>query len=47
MVFSFNVPMVIFELDGHEKHNYVVFEIDNPTNIAADIRKRLREQDSE
>ncbi|WP_242218218.1 hypothetical protein [Bacillus cereus group sp. BfR-BA-01380] len=37
------VPLVMIELEGHEKYKYVVFEIDNPTKVAADIRKRLRD----
>ncbi|PEY30009.1 hypothetical protein CN354_26210 [Bacillus cereus] len=36
------VPLVMIELEGHEKYNYVFFEMDNPTNIAAEIRKRIR-----
>ncbi|WIY62419.1 hypothetical protein [Bacillus arachidis] len=37
------VPLVMIELDGHEKYKYVFFEIDNPTNLAAEIRKRIRD----
>lgn len=37
------VPLVMIELEGHEKYKYVFFEIDNPTRVAADIRKRLRD----
>ncbi|MGJ7919136.1 hypothetical protein [Neobacillus sp. LXY-4] len=40
------VPLLIIELDGHEKYNYVIFEIDNPTNVAFEIRKHLRELES-
>jgi hypothetical protein len=35
------VPLVMIELEGHEKYKYVVFEIDNPTKVASDIRKRM------
>ncbi len=36
------VPLVMIELEGHEKYKYVFFEIDNPTKIAADIRKHIK-----
>lgn len=38
------VPLLIMELEGHEKYNYVICEIDDPTSIAAEIRKRIGEQ---
>ncbi|MGG2065750.1 hypothetical protein [Bacillus sp. S14(2024)] len=37
------VPLVMIELEGHEKYKYVVFEIDDPTKVASDIRKRMRD----
>ncbi|CAG9613402.1 hypothetical protein BACCIP111899_02617 [Bacillus rhizoplanae] len=37
------VSLVMIELEGHEKYKYVMFEIDNPTKVAADIRKRMRD----
>ena len=36
------VPLVMIELEGHEKYKYVFFEIDNPTKIAVDIRKHIK-----
>ncbi|MGG0792473.1 hypothetical protein ABE137_00300 [Brevibacillus laterosporus] len=35
-------PLLIIELEGHEKYKYVIFEIDDPSNVASDIRKRIR-----
>lgn len=35
-------PLVIIELEGHEKYRYVIFQIDNPTEIAARIRREIR-----
>lgn len=35
------VPLLIIELEGHEKYNYVIFEIDDPTGVASEIRKRI------
>lgn len=37
------VPPVMIELEGHEKYKYVVFEIDNPAKVVADIRKHMRD----
>lgn len=34
-------PLIIIELDGHEKYKYVIFQIDNPTDVAAQIRRHL------
>ncbi|MED4285114.1 hypothetical protein P4679_24650 [Priestia megaterium] len=34
-------PVVILELEGHQKYRYVVFAIDDPTQTAAEIRRRL------
>jgi len=39
------VSLVIIELDGHERYDYVIFEIDKPTNIAFEIRKHLLASD--
>lgn len=35
-------PLIMIELNGHEKYKYVIFQIDDPTNVAAEIRRRLR-----
>lgn len=37
------VPLVIIELEGHEKYRYVIFEMDDPTGAASEIRKKWRE----
>lgn len=37
--YEHRVPLVIIELEGHEKYTYVIFEMDNPTEIAANIRR--------
>lgn len=37
------VPLVIIELEGHRKYNYVIFQINNPTKVASEIRVRLRD----
>ncbi|WJX02511.1 hypothetical protein [Priestia aryabhattai] len=37
------VPLVMIELEGHERYKYVFFEIDDPTSVAADIKKRIRD----
>ncbi len=37
------VPLVMIELKGHEKYKYVFFEIDDPTKVAADIRKHIKD----
>ncbi|MGN7940831.1 MULTISPECIES: hypothetical protein [Bacillaceae] len=29
------------ELNGHEKYNYIIIQIDNPTEIAASIRRHI------
>lgn len=34
-------PLVIIELDGHKKYSYVIFAIDDPTETAAEIRRKL------
>lgn len=33
------VPLLIIELKGHEKYRYAIFDIDDPTSVAAEIRK--------
>ena len=35
-------PLVIIELNGHKKYNYVIFQIENPTEVASEIRKHLK-----
>ncbi len=37
------VPLVMIELEGHEKYKYVFFEINDPTKIASDIRKHIKD----
>jgi hypothetical protein len=37
------VPLLIMELEGHEKYKYVIFEIDDPAAVASEIRKRISE----
>ncbi|PYI56904.1 hypothetical protein [Paenibacillus flagellatus] len=37
------VPLLIMELEGHDKYRYVIFQVDNPTGVASEIRKRIRE----
>ncbi|MBY7130264.1 hypothetical protein ILS68_22030 [Bacillus sp. 8YEL33] len=37
------VPLVMIELEGHEKYKYVYFEINDPTKVASDIRKHIRD----
>jgi hypothetical protein len=37
------VPLVIIELEGHEKYRYVIFEIDDPVSVASEIRKHMRD----
>lgn len=36
-------PLVIIKLNGHKKYKYVIFQIHNPTDVASDLRKRLRD----
>jgi len=36
------VPLLIIELEGHEKYRYVIFNIDDPTSAAAEIRKHTK-----
>lgn len=37
------VPVVIMELENHEKYHYIIFQIDNPTEVAAEIRRKRLE----
>lgn len=39
-------PVVIIELEGHKKYRYVVFAIDDPTQTAAEIRRKLASLDN-
>lgn len=39
--YSGNTPLIIIELNGHEKYRYVIFQIDDPTGVTAEIRRRL------
>lgn len=41
------IPVVIIELNNHEKYRYVIFQIDNPTEVAAEIRRRMAEAEEE
>ncbi|MFD3449886.1 hypothetical protein ACFDTO_35505 [Microbacteriaceae bacterium 4G12] len=36
------VPLVNIELKGHKKYKYIIFQVDNPTEIAAVLRRRVR-----
>ncbi|MDM5189099.1 hypothetical protein QUF99_17835 [Bacillus sp. DX4.1] len=36
------VPLVIIELEEHKKYKYVIFETDDPSSVASDIRKHIR-----
>lgn len=36
--------LINMELDGHDKYKYVIFQIDRPAEVAADIRKRMAAQ---
>ena len=35
-------PLIIIELEGHKKYQYVIFQMENPTEVASQIRKHLR-----
>lgn len=37
------IPVVIIELDNHEKYRYVIFQIDDPTEVAAEMRRKMAE----
>ncbi|NRF95838.1 hypothetical protein HQN89_34055 [Paenibacillus frigoriresistens] len=37
------VPLLIMGVSGHEKYSYVIFQIDDPTGVKSDIRKRIRD----
>lgn len=45
--FEKKVPLVQIELEGHKKYKYVIFEIDNPKEIAAELRRKIRESENE
>ena len=34
-------PFVHIQLNGHEKYKYVIFQVDDPEDIASKIRRRL------
>jgi len=34
-------PLLMIELKGHKKYRYVIFQIDNPTYVAAELRRRI------
>lgn len=34
--------LIIVELNGHEKYRYVIFQIENPRQVAAELRQRIR-----
>lgn len=36
-------PVVMIETDGHGRYKYVIFEIDNSTEVASELRRRIRE----
>lgn len=36
-------PLVILELEGHEKYTYVIFQIDHPSEVASALSKRIRD----
>ena len=33
-------PLVKIELNGHKKYRYLIFRIDHPTKVAAELRRR-------
>ena len=39
--YEHKVPLVNLELDGTQKYQYVIFEIQNPHDIIQELRKRL------
>lgn len=40
--YEHRVPLVIIELEGHKKYKYVIVEMNDPTDTAAEIRRRIR-----
>ncbi|MCY8235160.1 hypothetical protein [Priestia endophytica] len=40
-------PLVMIELTGHKKYRYVIFQMEDPTETAYNIRTRLREWEIE
>lgn len=35
-------PLLIIELQGHEKYKFIIVQVENPTNVAAEVRGRLK-----
>jgi len=45
MVFSFlrtSCTSRIIELEGHKKYKYVILEMNDPTDTAAEIKRKIR-----
>lgn len=40
------VPLVNIELNGREKYKYIIFQADNPTKIAAEIRRYIQSKEA-
>ncbi|WP_166246275.1 hypothetical protein [Paenibacillus turpanensis] len=40
--FHKKMPLLQLELNGHEKYRYVIVQLDDPTSMAAEIRRRVR-----
>jgi len=40
--YEHRVPLVIIELEGHKKYKYVIVKMNDPTDTAAEIRRRIR-----
>ncbi|KAA9021767.1 hypothetical protein [Niallia endozanthoxylica] len=34
-------PLIFIELEGHKKFRYVIFQMEKPTSVAAEIRRRV------
>jgi len=34
-------PLIFIELEGHKKFRYVIFQMEKPTAVAAEIRRRV------
>ncbi|WP_148630193.1 hypothetical protein [Bacillus sp. E214] len=43
--YSGRIPLVIIELQGHKKYRYIIFQCENPTKTASEIRTHLRDID--
>jgi hypothetical protein len=37
------VPLLIIELEEHEKYRYVIFDIEDPTSVAVEIQKHMKQ----